>query len=162
MPIPITYPDFSGFRASSNSSIVKVNGNEFVGFVEVKGGRKRDRKIVPGANADPIGKTRGKNNYSLTMSVYIAEWKAFFLDPSNFGAGYGDVSYPVEIVVTENGYDTQTYRFDGCTTDGAELTVNVDNSDPLKIETIEFNPLKMTINGIDDNATPLGGPPSIG
>lgn len=160
MPIPIAYPDTTGFRASSSSSIVKVNGNEFVGYVEVKGGRKRERQLVPGANADDIGKTRGKNKYTLTMSVYIAEWYAFLL--STFGAGYGDVSFPVEITVTEQGYDTQTWRFDGCTNDGGELSVNTSNADPLKVESIELSPIKMLINGIDDNARPLGGPPAIG
>lgn len=160
MPTAISYPDTSGFRASSNSSIVKVAGNEFVGFTEVKGSRKRERVLVPGANADDIGKTRGKNKYSLTLGVYVAEWKAFFLD--TFGSGYGDQQFQVEVTITENGYDTQTYLFTGCTNDGGELTVNTSNSDPLKVESIEFSPLKMYINGIDDNGQPLGGPPAIG
>lgn len=160
MPIPIAYPNTTGFRASSNSAIVKVAGNEFVGFTEVKGGRKRERAIVTVANADPGGKTRGKNTYTLTMGVYIAEWKAFMLD--TFGQGYGDVAFRVEITITENGYDTQTWEFRGCTNDGGELGVNTSNSDPLKVESIEFSPLKMLINEIDDNANPLGGPPAIG
>lgn len=162
MPVTIAYPNTTGFRASSNSAILKVNGIEFVGFTEVKGGRKRERTMVQGANADDIGKTRGKNKYTLTIGVYIAEWKAFFLDPANFGNGYGDQMFRVEVTLTENGYDTQTWDFRGCTNDGGELGVNTSNSDPLKVESIELSPLKMYINGIDDNANPLGGPPAIG
>lgn len=160
MPIPIAYPNTTSFRASSNSAIVKIFGNEFVGFVEVKGGRKRERQMVQGANADPIGKTRGKNTYTLSLSVYAAEWKAFVLDV--LGNGYGDQMGRVEITVTENGYDTQTWDFRGCTIDGGELTVTTSSSDALKVESIEFSPTKMLVNNIDDNAVPLGGPPAIG
>ena len=160
MPIPIAYPDTTGFRASPVDAIVKVNGNEFVGFAEVKGSRKRERVLVKGANADPIGKTRGMNTYALTMSVYAAEWKAFFTD--TFGAGYGDAQFRVEITITAQGYDTQTWDFRGCTTDGSEMTVSTGGADPLKVESIEFNPTKMYFNGVDDNALPLGGPPAIG
>lgn len=160
MPTPIAYPDTTGFRASSNSAILKIFGNEFVGYTEVKGGRKRERAMVPGANADDIGKTRGKNKYTLTIAVYVAEWKAFVLDV--LGNGYGDRQGRVEITITEQGYDTQTWDFRGCTIDGGELGVNTSNSDPLKVESIELSPLKMYVNGIDDNARPLGGPPAIG
>jgi hypothetical protein len=162
MTTPIAYPDTNGFRASPVSAVVKVNGNEFVGFKEITGSRKRERGMVTGANADPIGKTRGMNKYALSMSVYLAEWKAFLLDPSNFGNGYGDVPYPVEITVTENGYDTQTWRFEGCTTDGNELKVSTSGTDALAVESIDFNPLKLYINNLDDNAQPLGGAPAIG
>jgi hypothetical protein len=160
MPTPISYADTTGFRASSVDSILKIAGNEFVGYAEAKGGRKRERAMVPGANADDIGKTRGRNKYSLSISVYIAEFKAFLLD--TFGNGYGDVMFSVEITVTAQGYDTQTYLFTGCTYDGGELSVSTSSNDALKIESAEFSPLKMTVNGIDDNAKPLGGPPAIG
>lgn len=160
MPTPISYPDTTGFRADSSSAIVKLDRQEFAGWIEVKGSRKRTRGDVPGANADPLGKTRGKNKYELTLSVYVAEFKAFILD--HFGPGYGDIQFNVEVTITENGYDTQTYLSLGCTIDGAEFSASASSSDPLKIENIEFSPTKIIFNGVDDNARPLTGQVAIG
>ena len=166
MPTAIAYPDTTGFRASSDSAILKVAGIEITGFVEVKGSRKRERVIVQGPNADPLGKTRGKNTYSLTLSLYAAEMYLLVYALQNgyngSGTSYGDTMFRVEVTITEQGYDTQTWDFRGCTLDGQELTVTASSADPLKVETIEFTPLKLYINGIDDNAKPLTGVPSVG
>lgn len=160
MPIPIAYPDTSGYRAASQSCILKVAGNEFIGWVSVKWSRERKRASVMGANASPIGKTRGNNEFKLTISVYVAEWKAYFIDGP--GAGYGDIPFSVELTITENGYDTQTRRWDGCTNDKEEGSAETSSVDPLKIESIELSPTAYFFNQLDDSAQPLGGPPQIG
>lgn len=158
MPTPISYPDTVGFRAGFNSTIFKIDGQEFVGFKSVEGGRTRSRGIVKGPNADPLGKTRGSNEYKFSAEVYVAEFKAFVLD--HFGAGYGDRQFTCEVTITENGYDTQTHFIRGCTIDTSDFSF-AEGNDALTVK-IEFNPIKILMNGVDDNARPLIGAPAIG
>lgn len=159
MPTPIRYPDTTGFRAGFQSVILKVDRQEFSGFTAVDGERTRERALVYGANADPIGKTRGKNTYKMSIGMYVAEFNNFMIQ--HFGAGWGDQPFNVEVVVNENGYDTQQYLGLGCTVDVAKFSFS-EGTDPLKFEGIELNPIKILFNGIDDNAQPLTTAPSIG
>lgn len=159
MPTPIRYPDTIGFRASFQSVILKIDGQEFPGFVAVDGERTRERVLVYGANADPIGKTRGKNTYKMSVGVYVAEFNNYVIQ--HFGAGWGDQPFEAEVQINENGYDTQQYLGLGCTIDVTKWSF-AEGADPLKFEGIEFNPIKILFNGVDDNANPLGQAPAIG
>lgn len=159
MPTPIRYPDTTGFRAGFQSVILKVNRNEFVGFTAVSGERTRERVLVYGANSDPIGKTRGKNTYKMSIGVYIAEFNVFMIQ--TLGAGWGDKPFSAEVIVNENGYDTQHVLAQGCTVDVAKFDWS-EGADPLKVEGIEFNPVKLIWNGLDDNGRPLTSAPAIG
>jgi len=159
VPIPLRYPDITGFRAGYSSVILKINQQEFVGFTAVSGERTRERVLVYGANADPIGKTRGKNTYKASIGVYLAEFNAFMIE--QFGPGWGDVMFTAEVIVTENGYDTMQFLCQGCTVDVMKYDWS-ESADPLKIEGIELNPVKIIVNGIDDNARPLGVPVAAG
>lgn len=157
MPTALAYPDFNGFRAGFQSVVLKIDKQEFVGFKSVEGERTRERTKVYGANADPIGKTRGKNDYKFTVEVYVAEFKTFMTD--HFGAGYGDVQFSCEVDITENGYDTQTYQILGCTVDSSQFSFS-EGTDALT-QKVEFNPTKIVFNKVDDNARPLGGSVAI-
>lgn len=158
MPTTISYPDTVGFRAGFNSTIVKLAGQEFVGYKEGKLSRKRSRGIVKGANADPLGKTRGSNEYEASLTVFTAEFKAFVLD--TFGPGYGDVQFTLEVTITENGYDTQTHYARGCTIDTTEFAF-AEGTDALTMQ-MDFTPTKVLFGGVDDNERPLQGAVSIG
>ena len=159
MPTPLRYPDTTGFRAGFSSVILKVNRQEFVGFTAVSGERTRERVLVYGANADPIGKTRGKNTYRMSCGMYVAEFNAFMVQ--HFGPGWGDRPFATDVIINENGYDTIHVRGLGCTVDVAKFDFS-EGADPLKFEGIEFNPVKILWNGIDDNARPLSASPAIG
>lgn len=159
MPTPIQYPDTTGFRASWQSVICKVNRQEFLGYTAVSLERTRERVLVYGTNADPIGKTRGKNTYKASIGVYLAEFNTFMLQ--QFGQGWGDKTFTFQITVTENGYDTVTAQCYGCTIDVSKYDFS-ESADPLKVEGIELNPVKIVWDGLNDNARPLGRQPSIG
>ncbi len=159
MPVPIRYPDTSGFRAGFQSVILKIDGQEFAGVTAVDGERTRERVLVYGTNADPIGKTRGKNTYKMSVGVYVAEFNFFIIQ--HFGPGWGDQPFNAEVTINENGYDTQQYLGIGCTVDVAKWSF-AEGADPLKFEGIEMNPVKILINGLDDNAQPLTVAPAIG
>lgn len=158
MATPIRYPDTIGFRASFQSTILKIDGQEFPGFVAVEAERARERVLVYGANADPLGKTRGKNSYKASVGVYLAEFNAYMLE--HFGDGWGDRPFTAQVSVTENGYDTVTVIMYGCTVDVAKFSAS-EGADPLKVEGIELSPTKIVWNGLDDNARPLRGAASV-
>lgn len=158
MPTPIAYPNTTGFRAGFQSTLFKINGQQFVGYKSLEGERTRERALVYGANADPLGKTRGKNSYKFSVEVYVAEFKSFMVD--QFGAGYGDVQFSCEVDVTENGYDTQSYIVEGCTVDSSQFSFS-EGSEPLTMK-VDFNPVKIIFNNVDDNARPLSGAVAIG
>ncbi len=156
MATPIPYAIINGARASFTSLVYKIDGQEFAGFKSVTMNRKRERGTAYGANPDPLGKTRGKNSYEHKLEPYVAEWKAFLLD--HFGAGYGDRFFTCELTITENGFDTQTHLAQGCTIDSSELSFS-EGTDALSVP-VDFSPVKILFNGIDDNATPLQGAPA--
>lgn len=160
MPTTINYPDTTGFRAAGASVILKIDDQEFPGWTAVEGERTRERVLVWGANADPLGKTRGKNTYKASVGMYPAEFNVFMVQ--HFGPGWGDRQFSAQVIVNENGYDTIDIRMTGCTVDVMKFSFASDSADPLKIEGIELNPIKITWNGVDDNARPLRGAVAVG
>lgn len=158
MATPIAYPLINGFRHSGNSiDTLDLNGNKFRGFKSIEYTRTRTRVMVYGNHPDPIGKTRGKNEYKASVELYLAEWHAFV---SSLGAGYGDVIFSINAVFVEGGFDTITDRIIGCTIDTSTGGAVSDSADPL-MRKFDLNPLKIVYGGFDDAAIPLvGGSPS--
>lgn len=153
----IPYPLINGTRHSFTSTVLKIDGQEFAGYRKITWSRKRERGMVYGNNPDPLGKTRGKNSYELKVTVLLAEWKAFITD--HWGAGYGDQAFTTQVSYIENGFDSQDVQALGCTIDGSSSD-NSEGTDASEIE-IDFAPVKIIVNGVDDNATPLQGPPDL-
>lgn len=153
----IPYPLINGVRHSFTSTVLKIDGQEFAGYRKVTWNRTRERSMVYGNNPDPLGKTRGKNSYEMKVTVLIAEWKAFITD--HFGEGYGDQSFTTQLSYIENGFDSQDVQALGCTIDGSSSD-NSEGTDATEIE-IDLQPVKIIVNGVDDNATPLVGPPDV-
>lgn len=154
MPTPIAYPLINGCRHSFASIVLKIDGQEFSGFKSITYARHRERAIVPGANPDPLGKTRGKNTYECEIEIYHAEFKAFVLE--HFGSGYGDKFFAIEVSYGENGFPVQTDRILGNTIDDTEGG-GTEGTDALTRK-FKTTPIKIIFDGKDDNATPLRGP----
>jgi hypothetical protein len=85
-----------------------------------------------------------------------AEFKAFVTD--HFGAGYGDKSFTTQVSYIENGMDPQDIQALGCTIDEQKLSAS-QGPDALTVD-LDFAPIKIIENGVDDNATPLVGAPA--
>lgn len=153
MATPIPYPLINGTRHSFSSIELKLNGNIFIGFKSINYSRSRSRTAVYGNSPDPIGKTRGTNEYTADVELYLAEWNQFM---ESIGEGYGDVFFQVLVTYSENGFDTIQDTINGCTIDGLEVSQS-QGSDPL-VRKFEMSPLKILFNGKDDLAVPLVGP----
>jgi hypothetical protein len=153
MTTPIQYPLANGNRHGGTVSIeLKLAGTIFVGFTSINYTRTRSRTMVYGNSPDPIGKTRGTNEYKADCELYLAEFNAF---QALLGPGYGDVFFEINVTYSENGFDTISDTIRGCTLDTTEAS-NAQGTDPTKRK-FELNPTKILFNGIDDMAVPLTG-----
>lgn len=151
----IPYPLINGFRHSGNSIEVDLGGSRFRGFKTIDYDRTRSRSTVWGNHPDPIGKTRGKNEYKASCELYLAEWHAWI---TSLGTGYGDKAFTVTVTYVEGGFDTITDILSGCTIDSVAGSHSSDSTDPL-IRKFDLNPLKIIFGsaGLDDVAIPLIG-----
>lgn len=154
-PAPIPYPLINGVRHSFSSIELKLGTNIFVGFKSINYSRKRTRTIVRGKSPDPLGKTRGTNEYTADCEIYLAEWNALLAQLQAIAPGYGDVLFTVLVTYSENGFDTIQDTINGCSIDTTEAS-QAEGPDPL-VRKVELNPLKILFNGVDDLATPLTG-----
>lgn len=154
---PIQYPLVNGARHSFVSIELSINGQIYVGFKEINYSRTRSRTVVMGNNADPIGKTRGTNEYKCDASLYLAEFNALTLDSlgGTTNGSYGDFFFTIFVTYSENGFDTIVDTIAGNTLDTTDAS-NSQGNDPT-VRKVEFNPLKILFNGVDDNAFPLVG-----
>jgi hypothetical protein len=155
MPTPLAFPLVQGVRHGYSSIELKMAGQIFIGFKSINYSRTRSRGLVRGNHPDPIGWTRGENEYKGDCEIYLAEWNLF--QELLGGPGYGDVAFTVLVTYGENGFDTITDELIGCHMDGTDVG-NGQGTDALARK-IELNPLKILFNGKDDVSTPLGPPP---
>lgn len=148
----ISYPVINGQRHSFASIELKIGSLIFLGFKSINYSRTRTRALVRGNSPDPLGKTRGENEYSADCEMYLAEWNLLM---STLGKGYGDATFSVNVTYSENGFDTITDNLLGCTIDSTEASQS-QGSDPL---TRKFNlaPLKILFGQTEDLAIPLVG-----
>jgi hypothetical protein len=152
MTTPISYPLLNGVRHSFSSIELKINGVIYQGFKSINYNRTRTRGMARGNSPDPLGKTRGENEYKADCELYLAEWN---LLQAGLGAGYGDVSFTVICSYTENGFDVITDELQGCTLDDSDAA-NSQGVDPT-VRKCTLSPIKILFNGIDDLETPLTG-----
>lgn len=156
MSTPIPYALTNGVRHDCSSIELKIFGVVYIGFKSIKYSRKRNRTMVRGNHPDPLGKTRGTNDYDATCELYLAEFNRLQAD---LGPGYGDVPVPITVTYTENGFDTIQDVLQGCTLDSTEDAGGEGGADPLTRK-FSLSPTKILFNGIDDLATPLVGVPT--
>lgn len=145
MPI-LSYPFTDGSAFSFLSAELRMGPFTFVGVKDVAYDRKRDRKKVWGTNADPLSKTRGKNDYNCSVELYLAEFNALLQE---MGPGYGDTPFLTIVNFTENGFDTVTDVIVGCTID---TTKSKNSGDEALTREFDLNPLKILFSGMDDQA----------
>lgn len=159
MPAQIPLPLINGVRHSFASVEIKVANLIFVGVKGCDYSRKRSRAQVRGNHPDPIGQTRGENEYEASIEIYLAEFNQLqaALQALGGGKGYGDVFFDVICTYGENGFDTITDTIRGCSIDSTEASL-AQGPDALT-RTIDLTPLKILFNQIDDLAVPLVGVP---
>src|SRR5579859_3969276 len=147
----IQVPLINGVLYSFGHTLLRIASLEFTGgFTEINYERTRNREMGYSNNPDPVGKTLGENAYTANAVLYLAWWDAL---QRKLGPGYGDV--PFQLLV---GYSADGLTFIQDVIEGATLdSLKADNKrspSPL-MRSVDFNPLKIRFNGIDDLKTPL-------
>ena len=169
MSTPISYPDINGVRQSFVSSEIKfaqpaIGGSvggatlslNLRGYKAADYGRKRTRGELRGNHPDPLGKTRGSNAYTGKFTYALAEALAIrnaLQALAGGSSGYGDVFFSVIVTHSETGFDTQTDSVLGCTLDDDQIKL-AEGVEATMVE-LDFSPLKVLINGVDDVTNPL-------
>ncbi len=115
--------------------------------------RTRSRGLVRGNHPDPVAKTRGENDYSCEVEIYLAELNQLLAE---MGPGYGDKLFAIFFTYGENGFDTVTDEVLGCSIDATDCS-NSQGPDPL-LRKLDLKPLKVKLAGLDDLETPLVAP----
>lgn len=155
----IPYPLVTGVRHSFPDLEAKIAGQIFVGFKSLKYSRKRTRTKVRGAHPDPLGKTRGSNDYDCSCEMLLAEMNfliALLTEAAGGLSGYGDQFFTVTATYNTLGFDPIIDSILGCTLD----TTECDNAqgDDATMRTFDLSPLKILFDGNDDVTTPLTAP----
>lgn len=156
----LTMPLINGLRHGFSSAEINVAGIIIVGIKSINYSRKRTRTMVRGNHPDPIAQTRGENEYSADIEVYLAEYNLLQqtlmgLASGTNGAGYGDVPFTIRVTYGENGFDTITDEIIGCNLDSAEAAL-AQGPDALTRK-VDLQPLKVRFAQTDDLAVPLVG-----
>jgi hypothetical protein len=168
----IQYATSDGVRHDWSSIEANIAGQIFIGITSITYSRERTRAMLRGTHPDPIGKTRGTNEYKCEIEMFLAEFmqlQALLIKaaaaaglPSGDspGSGYGDVFFKITVSHADDGFDPITDIIEGCTLDTTDAS-NSQSADPLKRK-FSVSPLKIRYGQEDDLATVLQGPPGNG
>lgn len=163
MPTPIAFPLINGVRHDPSSVELKFGPpvNAIMFFASCEYGRTRSRSLVEANHPDPLGKTRGRNAYKCSIELYLAEANLLqqLLTTAAGGNGWGDQAFSIFLNYTENGFDPRAVEIRGCTYDADEGSVPK-GTEALTMK-LEFNPIKILVNGNDDVAVPLIAPAGL-
>lgn len=154
MGTPIPFPLINGVRHDFTSIELKLDDQLYIGFKSVNFSATRSRSMVMGNHPDPIGKTKGTNEYKADCELYLAEWN---LLQQKLGKGWQDKAFTMLVTYGANGFDTVVVEITGCTLDGTDFS-HSQGTDALSVK-VDLNPMKILINGIDGCDVVLGPPP---
>jgi hypothetical protein len=155
MTTPIAFPLINGLRHDWSSVELKANSQLFMGIKSIDYEWTREVQMVRGFSPDPIGQTRGTNDYTCSVEMYLAEWNLFL---SQLGGGFGDAFFSIAVSFAENGFDQITDQIIGTRLVGNAANMS-QGADPLTRK-LKFMPTKIKYQGFDDLATPLTAPPT--
>jgi len=159
MTTPISFPLLNGnaHGFASLEAVLQIPGGKKIQmFVKsLNYSRTRTRGQVRGNHPDPRAKTRGENEYSADMEIYLADLQMLLAE---MGPGYGDVLFTVLATYGENGFDTVTDEILGCSIDSLDASQG-QGPDPL-MRKIDLGPLKILFGGVEDLEFPMVAPPA--
>ncbi len=159
---PLAYQLLNGVRHGWSSVEAKFGApvNQVnIAFKSLNYKRTRTREMLRGNHPDPLGKTRGTNEYTADCEMPLAEANLLIsqLQASVGGVGgWGDVFFDLVVSYTENGFDTITHTIKGCTLDEVDASMS-EGAGPLMRKFV-LNPLKILDALGDDLAVPLQAP----
>jgi len=143
MPLP---PDIEpGFLYSHVSDDVRAYGLRMKGTTEVTFSVETEDAEEYGSSTDPIGATRGRNKYSLSLTLLLSAWEGFCSDCDAKGIAPMKRAGSIVWVISEPGQPTITMRANVNKLKKMELGA-ADGPDAHKVK-VEATVLKILRNG---------------
>jgi hypothetical protein len=158
MPTPISYPLINGHRYSFASIEAIFNNIPFIGFTAVNYKPSLKAGMVYGSRPQPIGRTRGKAEFTFDFEMYRLEFeifKASLVSVAGPGNGFGEVSFRTVVQYSEIGQSVVTDTMVGARIEEADLS-NADGTDPSKVK-CTCSCMDILLNGVPI-AIPGGAP----
>ena len=151
---PIQYPLINGFRHSFVSIKLKLDGDDCLAFKSLNYNSTRTRSQPYGRHPDPLGKTRGTNEYKADAEIYLAEFHKFLKD--QLGPGYADKMFSIYVTHDEEGSDLIEDVITGCSIDSIDASHS--QGTDATTRKLDFGPLKIIYSGVNDVVDPLQAP----
>jgi len=133
--------------------IAGIRCGEDSGIQEISWGQKRTRTAVRGMGRSrrPAAKTGGNYECNPVKLTCLTDAQRAIIEQiaqqAQDGVSYGDVDdFAMSLQLVEDGLDTVTYDWQGCSIDEEEGSASESSADPLKAP-LTIQPLTMTTNG---------------
>jgi hypothetical protein len=149
MPLPISYPFINGHRYSFVSIEAIINNIPYIGFTAINYKPSLKAGMVYGSRPQPIGRTRGKAEFTFDFEMYRQEFELFKASLISFagpGVGYGEVAFGVVVQYSEKFLPVVTDTIVAARIEEVDLS-NADGTDPSKAK-CTCSCLDILLNGV--------------
>ena len=133
MALPIQYPLVNGHRYSFASIEAIFNGIPFIGFSAVNYKASLKAGMVYGSRPQPIGRTRGKAEFTFDFEMYRLEFELFKATLGIAGVGFGESPFDTVVQYWEAFQPVTTDTILSARIEEVDLS-NADGSDPSKVK----------------------------
>lgn len=146
MPTPIPYPLVNGHRYSFASVEAIINGLPFIGFSAINYKPSLKPGMVYGSRPQPIGRTRGKAEFTFDFEMYRLEFEVLKATLGAGGVGFGETPFDTVVQYGELGQPVTTDTIVSARIEEVDLS-NADGTDPSKVK-VTCNCLSILLNGV--------------
>lgn len=148
MPLPISYPLINGHRYSFASIEARFNGIPFIGFSAINYKPSMKAGMVYGSRPQPIGRTRGKVEFTFDFEMYRLEFEVLKATLGAGGIGFGETPFDTVVQYAEIPlYPTViTDTIFAARIEEVDLS-NADGTDPSKVK-CTCSALGISLNGV--------------
>lgn len=153
MGFPLYRPLINGNYYSFGSIEAQVGALKFLDFTAINYGTSLEVSDVYGTRPQKLGTTRGKQNATASLEMYLFAWQAFMLTLRG-GVGYGEVRFPVVISRGEPNVPTITDTLIGCRIVNDEQS-DSDGTEPSKV-TLTLNVMRLLRGPTGSIVAPIG------
>ena len=151
MTTPIPYPMVQGVRHDHSSLDIKLNGISTIGIKSIDWSDSLEPGKVYGTSAQKYGETRGVQDATGSLELWLAEAQAFEqqLVEAYPGVGLFLVRFPIDIiVVSEGGLDPWVVHLHGARIKNRSFSSSSGGSDGLA-KKYDLSLLYVIDNGIE-------------
>jgi len=156
MPLLVPYPLINGHRYSFASVEALFNGIAYLGISELNYKPSLKAGMVYGSRPQPLGRTRGKQEHTVSFKMYRLEFelfKATLVNINGAGIGFGETPFDIVATFAELGQPVTTDTIVSARIEEADLS-NADGTD-ASVVNVTCSCMQILLNGAPI-ALPIG------